>query len=67
MEEEATRYLKTRIVNFSLVVLSIIFIIAEQDILTETIYLWFITHFIFNIKYDKSLINVGLFFQDNIL
>ena len=72
MEEEATRYPKNnmpRIVKIG----SQYFIIAEQDVLTEidnitdAIYLWFITHFIFNIKYDKSLMNVGLFFQDNIL
>ena len=68
MEEEATRYPKNnmpRIVKIG----SQYFIIAEQDVLTEidnitdAIYLWFITHFIFNIKYDKSLMNVGLFFK----
>ena len=48
------------------------FIIAEQDVLTEvhsmtdTIYLLFITHYVFQIKYEKALTNVGLFFHDNI-
>ena len=72
MEEAATLYPKNnmpRIVKFGD---AQYFIIAEQHVLTEVhsmtdaIYLWFITHYVFQIKYEKALTNVGLFFQDNI-
>ena len=48
------------------------FIIAEKDVFCEVpdlenaIFTWFILHYIFNIKYEKRINNVGLFFQDNI-
>ena len=48
------------------------FIFAEQDILcdvdnlNDAVFLWFTTHYVFNMEYNKVLTNVGLFFQDNV-
>ena len=45
------------------------FIVAELcdvDNLNDAVFLWFTTHYVFNMEYNKVLTNVGLFFQDNV-
>lgn len=71
MDEIATKYPKKntpRIVTLG----TQYFIIAEQDVLTETkdmndaIFIWFLSHYVYDIKYEKGLTSVCHFFQDNI-
>lgn len=71
MDEIATKYPKKntpRIVTLG----TQYFIIAEQDVLMETkdmndaIFIWFLSHYVYDIKYEKGLTSVCHFFQDNI-